>query len=103
VAALQPFQILLGKWRWGTRRKFGEFPKTGEDLEWVWDFRTDRSRPALTARSDAYPYLHQPALTWLPGERLFQLSADDDQGTRRVLQGTWTEGGEPKEESDGKQ
>lgn len=102
VAALQPFQVLLGKWRWGTRRKFGEFPRTGEDLEWVWDFQTDRSRPALSARSDAYPYLRKPALTWLPGEKLFQLSADDDQGVRRVLQGSWTDGGEPKEESDGK-
>src|SRR5262245_29888974 len=23
VAALQPFQILLGDWRWGTRKQFG--------------------------------------------------------------------------------
>ncbi|MGE5195177.1 MAG: hypothetical protein ACM3U2_22010 [Deltaproteobacteria bacterium] len=33
VAALQPFQILLGDWRWGTFRKFGDFTKTGDDLK----------------------------------------------------------------------
>src|SRR5882757_8168659 len=32
LAALQPFQVLLGDWSWGTRKSFGNFSKTGEDL-----------------------------------------------------------------------
>src|SRR5687767_13432149 len=37
VAALQPFQVMLGEWRWTTNKRFGGVPKTGDDLKWVWD------------------------------------------------------------------
>lgn len=102
VAALQPFQILLGDWNWVTKKKFGDFPKTGMNLGWVWDFQTDRSRPALVSHSDDHPYFHQISLTWLPGDEQFQLTIEEQKGNRHVLRGTWVEGAEPREESDGK-
>ncbi len=102
VAALQPFQILLGDWRWGTRRQFGDFAKTGEDLKWVWDFQSDPNRPALKGVSDDNPYFHKIWLTWLPDDEKFQLTGKTPDGESRVLQGTWTNQGEPREESDGK-
>ena len=102
VAALQPFQVLLGQWRWITRKSFGDFPKSAEDLEWVWDFQTDAGQPALTARSESNPYFTQLWLTYLPDEDRFQATAKLPEGATRVLRGTWTDGGEPREESDGK-
>jgi hypothetical protein len=102
VSALQPFQVLLGQWRWVTKKKFGEFPKTGEGLEWVWDFQTDRKLPALVAHSDEHPYFHQVSLTYIPVDDQFQLTAEEPRGTRRVLRGAWLDGAEPREESDGR-
>jgi hypothetical protein len=102
VAALQPFQVLLGDWRWGTRKQFGDFAKTGEDLKWVWDFQSDPNRPALKAVSDDNPYFRKIWLTWLPDDGKFQLTGKTPDGESRVLQGAWTGNGEPREESDGK-
>lgn len=102
VAALQPFQILLGQWRWVTKKKIGEFPARGDDLEWVWDFRSDGGHPALAAHSDTNPYFHELRLTYLAETAVFQLAINDPQKYQRVLRGTWTTGGEPKEEGDGK-
>src|SRR5262245_10640408 len=102
VAALQPFQILLGDWRWGTRKQFGNFTRTGEDLKWVWDFQSNPSRPALKGVSDGNPYFQKIWLTYLPDDDKFQLTGKTPEGESRILQGTWAEDGEPKEESDGK-
>lgn len=102
VAALQPFQILLGQWKWTTQKKFGGFARHGEDLEWVWDFKGDKSRPALTAHSDGNPYFHQVWLTYLPNDDKFQLTVEPEEGDQRILQGTWAENGEPRDEYDGK-
>jgi hypothetical protein len=102
VTSLQPFQILLGKWRFVTKKKFGEFPKTGDDLEWIWDFQSDRKLPSLTATSDSHPYLKQAWLTFLPDENQFQITLVDRAANRRILCGTWTDGGEPRVEYDGK-
>ncbi len=102
VAALQPFQILLGDWRWGTFRKFGDFAKVGEDLKWVWDFQTDPNRPALKGVSGANPYFQNVWLTYLPDDDRFQLTGRTPEGESRILKGTWAENGEPREESDGK-
>jgi hypothetical protein len=102
VAALQPFQILLGDWRWGTFRKFGDFTKTGEDLKWVWDFQSEPNRPALKGASQTNPYFQKAWLTYLPDDERFQLTGMTPEGESRILQGTWAENGEPREESDGK-
>ncbi|HEY2249855.1 MAG TPA: hypothetical protein VGH74_02300 [Planctomycetaceae bacterium] len=102
IAALQPLQILLGDWRWITNKEFGGTKKAAEDLKWVWDFKTDETQPSLTATSDLHPYFKQIWLTYLPDDDKFKATAQAPDGQRRVFLGTWTEGGEPKEESDGK-
>src|SRR5437868_6527247 len=75
---LQPFQILLGKWRWGTKKKFGDFSRTGEDLEWVWDFKSNLIQPALRFHLDNNPYYHEGWLTYLAEKKIFQLTTQDD-------------------------
>jgi hypothetical protein len=102
VAALQPFQVLLGQWRWIAKKSFASSVQTAEDLEWIWDFQTDPDKPALKATTPANPYFRTIWLTWIPDEDLFQLTANTAENEARVLRGTWAENGEPKEESDGK-
>jgi len=102
ISALQPLQVLLGDWRWITNKEFGGSKKAAEDLKWVWDFQTDEAQPSLTAKSEAHPYFAQIWLTYLPDDERFQTTARAPDGQQRVFRGTWTEGGEPKEESDGK-
>jgi hypothetical protein len=102
VSALQPLQVLLGEWRWTTFKDFGGSKKSGEDLTWVWDFQTDEAQPSLTAKSAAHPYFQQLWLTYLPDDEKYQVTARGPHGQTRVFRGTWTDGGEPKEESDGK-
>lgn len=102
VAALQPLQVLLGQWRWITNKKFEGSNKSGEDLEWVWDFKHDAAQPSLTAKCTTHPYFHQVWLTYLPNEEKFEATARPEEGDERVFRGTWAEDGEPKEESDGK-
>lgn len=86
VAALQPLQVLLGKWNGMSRNK-----SQSDQPEWVWDFRSDRSRPALAFNSDKGEYIREAKLTFLPDKQLYQLTAVDGEGQKRVLQGTFTE------------
>ena len=102
INALQPLQILLGDWRWITNKEFGGMKKSGEDLKWVWDFQTDDAQPSLTATSAVHPYFQQVWLTYLPDDDKFKATAKAPDGEMRVFLGTWTDGGEPKDESDGK-
>ena len=102
LAALQPFQVLLGDWSWGTRKAFGDFSKTGEDLKWVWDFQSQPNQPALKGVSDGNPYFQKIWLTWVPDDDKFQLTGKTPEGEARILQGNWTDDGEPREVSDGK-
>lgn len=102
IGALQPLQVLLGGWRWITRKDFGGSKKSGEDLRWIWDFQTDEAQPSLTAKSEAHPYFQQVWLTYLPDDEKYQTTARTPDGQTRVFRGTWTDTGAPKEESDGK-
>ena len=102
ISALQPLQVLLGDWRWITNKDFGSMKKSAEDMKWVWDFQTDDAQPSLTATSAVHPYFQQIWLTYLPDDEKFKATAKAPDGQTRVFLGTWTDGGEPKEESDGK-
>ena len=102
IEQLQTFQILLGKWNWTTKKTFGSFAKHGEDMRWVWDFRTDRNLPALTFTTEQHPYFVAGALTYLPAEEKFRLTTQSPEKQQRVFVGTWADGGEPMEEHDGK-
>jgi len=101
LAQLQPFQVLLGNWRWVTQKKFGNFPKTGEDARWIWDFQKKSGHPALVARSDDHPYFRELALLSLGDDR-YEVRTQLVDGSSRVLKGTWLDGHEPREMADGK-
>lgn len=101
LAQLQPFQVLLGNWRWVTQKKFGDFPKTGEDVRWAWNFQKLAGHPALVTRSDDHPYYRELALLSLPDDR-FEARLQLNDNSSRVLQGTWLDGHTPRETADGK-
>lgn len=94
VQAMQPLQIMLGKWRGTTNQKFKGFSAV-EELEWIWDFRTDRAQPALIVTSDKSPYIREGRLTFLTAEQQFQLTATTPDGVRHVMRGSFER--EPEE------
>ncbi|HVW00506.1 MAG TPA: hypothetical protein VHB77_09205 [Planctomycetaceae bacterium] len=94
VAAMQPLQVMLGKWRGTTNKKFNGFNAIDES-EWIWDFRTDRAQPALTVTSDKSPYYRKGRLTYLPKDQAYQLTLALPDGEEKVFKGTWKE--EPAE------
>jgi hypothetical protein len=101
VAALQPLQVLLGKWEGKTRQAFGGFSAVDE-LNWIWDFQTDRTQPGLKAKSDKSPYFKLVRVSYDPLSEKFQLTLTPREGEPRQFEGTWTDGGEPQEVADGK-
>ncbi len=94
VQAMQPLQIMLGKWRGTTNQKFKGFSAV-EELEWIWDFRTNRAQPALIVKSDKSPYIREGRLTYLSAAKAFQLSVTTPDGMQHVMQGTFER--EPEE------
>lgn len=89
LEAMQPLQIVLGKWRGVTLKKFDGMSKV-EEPEWVWDFLTAPKQPALVVTSDASHYLKSGRMTFLLDKQEFQFTATDKDGTERVYQGTFT-------------
>lgn len=86
VQALQPLQVMLGKWRGTTNQKFKGFNAV-EELEWIWDFKTNRAQPALIVKSDKSPYIREGRLTYLTKEQLFQFTVKTPEGVEHVMQG----------------
>ena len=86
VQALKPMQIMLGRWRGTTNQKFKGFSAV-EELEWIWDFRTDRAQPALTVKSDKSPYIREGRLTFLPQDQVYQFTVKNPDGVEHVLKG----------------
>lgn len=86
VQAMQPLQIMLGKWRGTTNQKFKGFSAV-EELEWIWDFRTNRAQPALIVKSDKSPYMREGRLTYLTATQAFQLTATTPDGVQHVMTG----------------
>lgn len=94
VQAMKPLQIMLGKWRGTTSQKFKGFSAV-EELEWIWDFRTDRAQPALIVKSDKSPYMREGRLTFLTADQEFQLTATTPEGVKHVMRGKFER--EPEE------
>lgn len=84
LSAMQPLQILLGKWNGTSRKAQLDAP------EWVWDFRSNRSQPALKFQSEKNVYIRSGELTYLPDERKYQFSWSTPDGEQRVLKGDFT-------------
>lgn len=89
--ALKPIQVVLGEWH-GIIDKSKEY----EDLNWVWDWKTDRAQPALTMKTVGEGvHFKSVRLTYLTDEQQFQMTIADKEGKQRVLQGDFSE--EPTE------
>ena len=89
--ALKPIQVVLGQWH-GIIDKSKEY----EDLNWVWDWKTDRAQPALAMKTVGDGVLFKSVrLTYLTDAEQFQMTIEEKDGQKRVLQGVFTE--EPSE------
>jgi hypothetical protein len=97
--ALKPIQVVLGPWH-----AIIDKSKTYEDLQWVWDWKTDRAQPALamTTKEDG-EYFKSARLTYLVEDEKFQMTLTDKEGKQRVLQGVFTEEPTDKPGEDKKQ
>jgi hypothetical protein len=95
LEAMQPLQVVLGKWR-GVTSKDLEGSKKIEEPEWIWDFRSNKEQPALVVTAAASPFFKSGRLTFLTQSQQFQFQATDKEGTERVYQGAFSE--EPKDE-----
>jgi len=85
LSALQPLQVLLGKWNGTSRKALLDQP------EWIWDFRSDRNQPALVMTSDKGAYIREGRLTYLPADQQFQFRYKSPEGEERTLVGTFSE------------
>lgn len=97
--ALKPIQVVLGKWH-----AIIDKSKEYEDLQWVWDWKSDRAQPALTMSVEGDGVYFQTArLTYLPEAEKFRLTLTHKDGTTRVLEGTFREEPTDKPGEDAKQ
>jgi hypothetical protein len=85
VEAMQPLQVFLGQWN-TTTRTMG-----AGTANWVWDFKTDKSQPALVMSTKDHPYFETARLTFLTDKQKFQLTAKDKDKNQRTYQGEFTE------------
>lgn len=84
LSAMQPLQVLLGQWNGTSRKAQVDAP------QWVWDFQSDRSRPALVFKSDKNVYIREGHLTFLPAEQKYEFTWTTPEGDKRLLTGTFT-------------
>ena len=97
--ALKPIQVVLGPWH-----SIIDKTKSYEDLQWVWDWKTDRAQPALTMTTkEGGEYFKSARLTYLVEDEKFQMTLTDKEGKPRVLQGVFTEEPTDKPGEDKKQ
>lgn len=84
LSAMQPLQVLLGQWNGTPRKALIDAP------QWVWDFQSDRSQPALVFKSEKNAYVREGHLTFLPAEQKYQFAWMTPEGEKRLLKGTFT-------------
>jgi hypothetical protein len=89
VERLKPLQIMLGQWEGKTRQKIGEFSAV-YTMDWVWDFQTDKSQPALIVDTDKSPYFQSGRLTYRLDDDVYELTTIDKDGSERVFRGEFT-------------
>ena len=97
LAAMNPLQVMLGAWKGTTQKVVGDF-KALDKPNWVWDFQTDRSQPAMVMKSEESPYFREVRLTYLTDKNVFQLTSTDPEGKTRTYQGDFSA---PVEEFEG--
>lgn len=92
--AMRPLQVVLGTWRAITNKAVGDF-KSVDEVQWVWDLRTDPRQPALVMTSPGNPYFQSGRLTYDVAENQYRLTAIDHEGRTRTFAGGFAE--EPQE------
>ncbi len=85
LEAMNPLQVMLGTWQGKTQRS-----KVVDNINWVWDFKTDAKQPALVMESDKSPLFKKGRFTFLTKKQKYQLIASDDKGVERTLQGDFS-------------
>jgi len=95
--ALDPLQIMVGQWKGITFRG-----KNYEELEWVWDFKSQPAQPALVMKSEKGEYIREGRLTYLPEEKKYRFTLTPPEGEPRVLEGEFTEEPATQTGDDGK-
>jgi ribosomal protein L24E len=86
LSALQPLQVLLGKWN-GNARNRAQL----DQPEWVWDFQSDRNQPALVMTSEKGGYIRAGRLTYRPDTEQFQFTYRTPEDEERTLVGTFSQ------------
>jgi ribosomal protein L24E len=85
LEAMQPLQVFLGQWN-TTTKSMG-----AGSASWVWDFRTDKSQPALVMSTKGHPYFESVRLTFRTDKQKFQLTAQDKDKQQRTYEGEFIE------------
>jgi len=89
VKAMQPLQVVLGSWQGITNKSFEGFKSVAE-VNWVWDFQTDKDQPALVMTSEQSPYVRKGRLTYLLEEQMFQFTTEERDGIKLEYRGTFS-------------
>lgn len=84
LEAMQPLQVFLGQWNTTTRTMGAGSAK------WVWDFKTNKSQPALVMSTKDHPYFESVRLTFLTDKQKYQLTAKDKEQQERTYLGEFT-------------
>lgn len=101
-SALKTVQVLIGLWH-GIAQKSTGGAQGYEELNWVWDVKTDKAQPAFVMKTDRNPHYKSARLTFLLDEQQYQLTVEDNDGRRRELRGVFTEEPQDKPGEDKKQ
>ncbi len=83
---LQPLQVLLGKWS-GNARKAAAL----HELQWIWDFQSKPTQPALVMTSEKSSYIREGRLTYDPAASQFLFAMSTPEGVTRLFKGTFSQ------------
>ncbi|OYW15915.1 MAG: hypothetical protein B7Z55_14565 [Planctomycetales bacterium 12-60-4] len=83
---LQPLQVLLGKWS-GNARKAAQL----HEVQWIWDFQSKPTQPALVMTADKSNYIREGRLTYDPASSEFLFAMTTPEGLTRNLKGTFSQ------------
>ncbi|MEZ6056274.1 MAG: hypothetical protein R3C01_06175 [Planctomycetaceae bacterium] len=90
LAALQPLQILRDQWQVIQRKKAGTSDAL-QQQEWIWDFKTNRSQPAIVMSSPVGEYILSARVTFDPATEKYVMTAVTPEGETRTLEGEFSE------------
>ena len=84
--ALQPLQVVVGRWRGNTYRE-----NVVHEASWAWDHKSDPQQPALVMTAARNPFFQEARLTFQSDSEKYVLVLIDHDGDARRLEGTFSE------------